>query len=246
MAYTDFDGKTIVRSAGRTKITLAATVVVGDLVARDGTLADANANKPATFIAMGGGTSGDIITGALAAEVEKRDTLATGGVATAGSHSGTIHDTIYLSATAGKASETPVATLVQVVGHVLSTQRIWLEPAKDYDDFAELVTGTKTLDAQDVGKALYVTADAFVITLPATVVGYYYKIINGMQDGDALVTISPNSSDKIMGPDVGGVDNKDYQNTKATARAGDRLEIMGDGSIGWYVTKEVGTWAQEA
>jgi hypothetical protein len=246
MAYTDFDGKTIVKTFGRTRMTLAATAKVGDLVNRDGTLADANANKPGNFVVVKAGASGDVVTVARAAEVEKRDTLAVGGAATAGSHSGTIHDLLYLSATAGKYSETPVAGVTQVVGHVLSTQRLWIEPAQEYDDNTELVSGTKTLDEQDSGKVIYITADAFILTLPATVVGTFYTIVNGMQDADALVSVSPNASDQIIGPDYAGTDNKDWQNTKATARAGDRIEIVADGAQGWFVTKLKGTWAQES
>jgi hypothetical protein len=246
MAYTDFEGKTIVRSVGRVKMTLAATAKVGDLVNRDGTLADANANKPANFIVMKAGVSGDVVTVARAAEIEKRDTLAAGGAATAGDHSGTIHDVLYLSGTAGKYSETPVAGVTQVVGHVLSTQRLWIEPEQEYDDNTELVASTKTVDEQDSGKVFYVTADAFTITLPATVVGTKYVFVNGMQDGDALVTISPNASDQIVGPDYAGTDDKDWENTKATARAGDRIELAADGAHGWFVTKLKGTWTQEA
>ena len=64
-------------------------------------------------------------------------------------------------------------------------------------------------------------------------------------DGGALMSVSPNASDKIMGPDVTGVDDKDYQLTKATQKQGDYLHIVGDGASGWFVKSSRGTWTQE-
>jgi len=110
----------------------------------------------------------------------------------------------------------------------------------------ETVSDNKTLDAQDVGKVMVVDTDAKTITLPATVVGLEFVIMNGGADGTVLVTVSPNANDKIMGADVAGVDNKDYLNTKATAINGDYIKILGDGADGWYVQAIRGTWTQEA
>lgn len=70
-------------------------------------------------------------------------------------------------------------------------------------------------------------------------------IANGGADGAVAVTISPNANDKIMGPNIAGVDNKDRINTKATAKTGDFIVIVGDGVDGWDITREVGTWAAE-
>ena len=112
----------------------------------------------------------------------------------------------------------------------------------------ENITGaTKTLDAQDVGKLLFCTVTT-VITLPSTVVGYTYTVVNfGAADGDVQISLDPAAADKIMGPDIAGVDNKDLINTLATAVVGDRVTIIGDGSLGWYVVAPVhGTWAAEA
>lgn len=109
----------------------------------------------------------------------------------------------------------------------------------------EVVADDLTLDAQDNGKVLLVTVDAKTITLPATSVGLRYVIANGGADGAVAVTISPNANDKIMGPNIAGVDNKDRINTKATAKTGDFIVIVGDGVDGWDITREVGTWAAE-
>ena len=64
---------------------------------------------------------------------------------------------------------------------------------------SEAVTGNKTLDEGDNGVVQVVTADA-TITLPATVAGYSYTIVNGGQgstDGTIAINVSPNAVDKI-------------------------------------------------
>lgn len=111
----------------------------------------------------------------------------------------------------------------------------------------EAVADNKTLDAQDVGKLFYVTADAKTITLPATVAGLGpIVIMNGGADAGVAVKVSPNANDKIMGPDVAGTDNKDQINTKTTAKRGDYIVITGDGANGWWISAKRGTWAEEA
>lgn len=109
----------------------------------------------------------------------------------------------------------------------------------------EAVADNKTLDAEDVNKIFYVTADAKTVTLPATAAGLKFTILNGVADGGAAVNVSPNANDKLMGPDVAGTDNKDQINTKATAIRGDLIELVGDGAGGYWFNAE-GTWAEEA
>lgn len=110
---------------------------------------------------------------------------------------------------------------------------------------SETVDDNKTLDEGDCGVVQVVTVDAKVVTLPATVVGYSYTIMNGGEDGAVLVTVSPNASDKIMGNGFTSADNKDALNTKATAKKGDYIKLVGDGADGWVVTEVVGVWARE-
>lgn len=119
-------------------------------------------------------------------------------------------------------------------------------PAIMQDKTFETVSDNKTLDAQDVGKVMDVDTDAKTITLPATAAGVLYVIRNAGVDGAVAVTISPNAADKIMGADLAGVDDKDYINTKATAQQGDYVALLGDGSAGWYILNQRGTWAAEA
>lgn len=246
MAFADFGGKTILHSWGRFKITLGAAAVVGDLLARDGALADANANKPAFAVACQDGASGDSVWAAKKVEVMKKSTVGAGGAVTRGDHSGSADDVLWLSATAGKASATPVANIGQMVGLVLTQDTLVLEPSEAYDPNVELVAADLTLDIQDVGKQLYLTADAKIITLPAIATGLSYVVVNGMNDGACLVAVSPAALDMIKGPDYAGVDDKDWLNTKATARCGDRLEFGYESANGYIVTKKVGIWAQQA
>jgi hypothetical protein len=246
MAYTDFGDKVIHEAWGLLRITLGAACKVGDLLNRDGTLADANANRPAHYVATESGASGAVIWAARFALCGKKSTIATGGVVTAGDHSGAADDVIWLSATAGRPSATPVANIGQMVGVCVDTEKFTLEPKESYFGLAELVAANKTLDEQDAGKQMIVTADAVVITLPAVAAGLHFTIVNGGNDGDQLISISPNSSDEILGPDYAGTDDKDWQNTKATALCGDLIELQGGATAGWTVTNLKGTWAQEA
>ena len=109
---------------------------------------------------------------------------------------------------------------------------------------AETVSDNKTLDNQDTGKVFFVDTDAKAITLPA-VEGMKCRIVNAGAFGTVLVTISPNSSDGIKGPDLTNTDDKDLLNTKATACRGDYVDIEYADATGWCVSKLVGTWAKE-
>lgn len=119
-------------------------------------------------------------------------------------------------------------------------------PAALQNKVWEEVTGNKTLDAEDVGKVMLVTADAAVITLPATAAKMAFTIANGGANGAVGLSVSPAEADKIMGADLAGVDNKDRINTKATAKRLDFIAIFGDAVDGYVVEAERGTWAAEA
>lgn len=109
-----------------------------------------------------------------------------------------------------------------------------------------------TLTEADSGKIFFVTADAKVITLPATVAGVKYTFINKGADGAVAINVSPAAADAIHGTTnastnvvLSGVDNKDAINTKGTATTGDYITIIGDGTEGWYVIGCGGIWASE-
>lgn len=105
-------------------------------------------------------------------------------------------------------------------------------------------TSAYTLTAADSGKIIRVTGTT-TITLPSTVLGLSYKILNGNADGVAI-TISPAAADKITGNGFTAADDKDAINTAATAKYGDFFEIIGDGADGWFVRAVKGTWARQA
>lgn len=124
---------------------------------------------------------------------------------------------------------------------------------RENDRTSEAISAnTKTLDINDSGKVMYATITT-VITLPdiATLSepGVYYTIVNGgPKDGAVQITISPDANDAITGCDHGATANKDVVNTLATAKVGDRMELISgdEASVGWFIKSEVGTWADEA
>ena len=111
----------------------------------------------------------------------------------------------------------------------------------------ETISDNKTLDAEDTGKLFWVDTDAKTITLPAVASGIFgVQIVNGGAFGAVAVTVSPNSSDMILGPDITGADDKDLLNTKATAKRGDYVVLGGNDADGYAVQALVGTWARQA
>lgn len=108
-----------------------------------------------------------------------------------------------------------------------------------------LSAATKTLDAQDTGKLIWVTVDS-VITLPVTATALAgVTLVCGGPFGTVQISADPNANDKIMGPDLAGTDNKDLINTKATARRGDYITLTAGHADGYVVSRIRGTWASE-
>jgi len=108
-------------------------------------------------------------------------------------------------------------------------------------------TAAYTMAAADSGLVTTVTAVGnTVITLPATVVGYSFTIVNGATNGVGEISVDPNASDKIVGGSLTGGDGKKFTNTLATSKKGDLIKLVADGVNGWFVTEIVGTWAAEA
>jgi hypothetical protein len=109
------------------------------------------------------------------------------------------------------------------------------------------ISANTTLDATHTGKLIWVDTDAITLTLPAIATGLDgFMVVNGGSFGAIAVTISPNASDMILGPDITGADDKDLINTKATAKRGDRVVLGGNDADGYAVQMLVGTWARQA
>jgi hypothetical protein len=251
MAYGSFGGLATVLQRGPAFRAAATTALkVGDLVSKEFALADASAGGgSAYFVSLEDVASGSSGLYSEWAVIRKPATVATGGVATAGSHGGTLGDTLWLSTTAGDAVEVIDGDgIYQIVGQVLSTEDVMLRPSHSPGDFyqdVEKETSANTLDINDSGKAWVVTGTSdVVITLPATAAQGVYTIINGAQDGDHLTSITPVSADDITGWDFAGNDDGDATNTKATSKAGDYLTVQSGGRTdGFVVVVGRGVWA---
>jgi len=132
--------------------------------------------------------------------------------------------------------------------------RAKLRPPADIDastqsrlwEDVDLTSGSKTLDAEDIGKVMNVTVGSAtnVITLPSTAVGLAFTIRNGTTG--QRVAVSPAAADRFIGANLTGLANKDRINTAATAVAGDLLSIVHGGTVTWSIIAEDGIWVQEA
>lgn len=103
------------------------------------------------------------------------------------------------------------------------------------------------LVAGDSGKVVIVTGVDKVLTLPATVAGLRYLIIlaaAGLSAGTGL-EVRPQAADQIIGNGFTPADDKSAFLAGAVDRAGDLLEVVGDGNLGWYITRVIGTWTRE-
>ena len=101
--------------------------------------------------------------------------------------------------------------------------------------------------AADSGSLIMVTAADKVMTLPATVVGLWYRFVltaAGLSTGTGL-SISPNASDKIMGNGFTSADDKDAILAGSGDREGDSITLVGDGVDGWFIVAHEGTWTRE-
>ena len=121
-----------------------------------------------------------------------------------------------------------------------------------FSGLTAIVVTTSTLAVAthtvQVGAYVEVAADAQTLTLPAVVIGATFIIVNGVDDEGALLTVSPNSSDKFLVDIAGaaGTDNKDIVNTKATQSRLDFVHLMGIDAIGWMIADIRGTWVDES
>lgn len=112
--------------------------------------------------------------------------------------------------------------------------------------FAESTAVDLTIDAQDTGKVIFVTADAKTITLPAVEGVGLFRIVNAGAYGTIGVTIAPNAGDMIEGTNQAVTDADTWANTKTTACRGDYVDIEYADATGWAITRKRGTWALTA
>lgn len=254
MAYTDFRGlATVIQRGPAFRAAATGDLKVGDLVDQLFAQADATAGGGSAFyVSLENVASGNQGLFSEWAVISKPDTIAAGGVPTAGNHSGTLGDMLWLSTTAGAAVEVIDGDgIYQVVGSVISTQHVMLKPSHAMGDFferCEKETTARTALVDDAGKAFVMTGlSDSVLTLPVTAVHGLYTIVNGSQAGDHLSSIDPVSADGIVGWDAGSVNDKGMLNTKATSRAGDYMQIRNSGlGDDLLVDNGRGVWAAES
>lgn len=112
----------------------------------------------------------------------------------------------------------------------------------------ETLSGVKTFDAQDCGKAFFcdAAADGDALTLPAIADGLDDILIVAIGAfGTTQIKIDPAAADNIRAADLAAVDNKDLLLTKATQRRGDWARIyLGDAD--GYSASIKGIWTAEA
>ena len=167
--------------------------------------------------------------------------------------------------TAGSGAATQIGGDAQASGDVLLGKAVIAAAAADqfvyvainkFDPriptFANAARITKAANANaavtESGVCYDVTTDAVVITLPATAVGLEFTIMNMAADGGALVEVDFQAADKNLGGlgIAAGGDGKKLSNTKATAKKGDFITFIADGTDGYRIKAIRGTWAQEA
>ncbi len=102
--------------------------------------------------------------------------------------------------------------------------------------------------SSQVGAYVEISTDAKTLTLPAVVIGASFIIVNTASDGGALLTISPNASDKFLVDIAGaaGTNDKDVINTKATQKQYDFIHVVGLSADGWLIHNVSGIWVDES
>tara|TARA_R110000737_G_scaffold322953_3_gene335439 strand:- start:2137 stop:2544 length:408 start_codon:yes stop_codon:yes gene_type:complete len=112
---------------------------------------------------------------------------------------------------------------------------------------------TQDISANEAGTEFNIATDAKVMTLPtitAETIGMELTFRNTGADGNNIITLSPAATDAIHGTiaavSSGGVDNKDWINTKASANKGDWVTLKAVALTDWYITGGDGVWASEA
>lgn len=137
------------------------------------------------------------------------------------------------------------------------TGRNKVKPGEGLFEIAETLVASKSLKVEDSGQSFNIAEDALVMTLPLIDdgnLGTTYRFRNTGADGNNLITLAPNALDAFHGTIAnaaadsvaGGVVDKDFVNTKATANKGDWIEVEAVALTEWYVTGGVGIWASEA
>lgn len=118
----------------------------------------------------------------------------------------------------------------------------------------EVVTANKTLTASDSNKTFFCATDGVIFSLPATIAGLRFTIVNTAAAGAADIAFSPVAADGIFGKITlaagvvvkDGTVNVDAVNTQASSIAGDSMTVLGTGVTGvtaFHIENASGIWA---
>lgn len=107
-------------------------------------------------------------------------------------------------------------------------------------------TADYTVTTDDNGGVIAANAVDLVFTLPPTQAGLTFTFLVLAASVTTGLSISPQSTDQIIGNGFTAADDKDAINTAASDAVGDLITVVGDGAAGWYITHIKGTWAREA
>jgi hypothetical protein len=119
------------------------------------------------------------------------------------------------------------------------------------------VTASTTFYEGDAGQDFNIATDALVMTLPlidSDNLGMEFVFRNTGANGNNIITLSPASADGINGRistaaadgTASGTVNKDWINTKATAKLGDFVRLRAIALTKWFIEDGQGVWASEA
>jgi hypothetical protein len=115
-----------------------------------------------------------------------------------------------------------------------------------------LDTDNVVLAAADCGEVHAIATDAKTYTLPATIAGCQFTLINAGAAANNIIEIVPNAADQVFGTVtlaasvvvIAGAAGEHVLNTKASSQRGDSLTLIGDGADGWYILSSTGIWAE--
>ena len=117
----------------------------------------------------------------------------------------------------------------------------------------ETLTTTQDISVNDAGAEFNIATDAKIMSLPAISaenIGMEFTFRNTGADEANTVQISPAATDAVHGTvaavSSGGVNNKDWINTKATSNKGDWCTLKAVALTDWYCTGGDGVWASES
>jgi hypothetical protein len=158
---------------------------------------------------------------------------------------------VYASDDATLTFVAPANSFVGVVTRYVSATQMEVEfrPGEEDEFGANPNRVTKSADytvlATDNGKIIYVDTDTKIITMLATVAGFTVTIVNAAPAGTALIEVDVDNADKLLGGCgiAAANDGVKISNTKATAKRGDFIKLVGDGTNGWNIVDKRGTWA---